>query len=80
VRCRGAASLELCAVASGEADAYYESDLQIWDIAAGQLIVLESGAHLVGDAAPGGVPLIAAPKVIATALLDVLSGAGGETA
>jgi myo-inositol-1(or 4)-monophosphatase len=78
VRCRGAASLELCAVASGEADAYYESDLHIWDIAAGQLIVLESGAHLVKDAAPGGA-LIAAPKEIATALLDVLSGAGGET-
>jgi myo-inositol-1(or 4)-monophosphatase len=43
VRCDGAASLELCHIAAGRLDAYWEIDLEIWDMAAGALIVREAG-------------------------------------
>lgn len=45
----GAASLDLCAVAAGRLDAYYEVGLNPWDHAAGALIASEAGA-LVGGA------------------------------
>lgn len=41
-RC-GSAALDLCYVACGRLDAYWEYNLAPWDIAAGALIVLESG-------------------------------------
>ena len=40
----GAAALDLCSVAAGRVDAYYESGLSIWDLAAGSLIAREAGA------------------------------------
>ncbi len=48
VRRFGAAALDLCYVAAGRFDGFWERDLQIWDIAAGILIVRESGG-LVSD-------------------------------
>jgi len=39
----GAASLDLCYVACGRFDAYFEFNLQPWDITAGTLIVREAG-------------------------------------
>ncbi len=39
----GAASLDLCYVAAGRYEAYWERSLKPWDIAAGILIVRESG-------------------------------------
>jgi myo-inositol-1(or 4)-monophosphatase len=46
VRRIGAAALDLCAVASGRLDAYYESGLSPWDVAAGWLVVQEAGARV----------------------------------
>lgn len=40
----GAASLDLCWVACGRLDAYFEEGVQPWDVAAGALIVREAGA------------------------------------
>lgn len=42
----GAASLDMCAVARGQFDAYWEFGLKAWDIAAGALIVSESGGKI----------------------------------
>ncbi|HEX5062116.1 MAG TPA: inositol monophosphatase family protein [Kofleriaceae bacterium] len=39
----GAAALDLCLVARGWFDGYWERDLQAWDMAAGALIVVEAG-------------------------------------
>ncbi len=50
----GSAALDLCAVAAGRVDAYYELGLNRWDIAAGELIATEAGA-VVGDL-DGGSP------------------------
>ncbi|QGK69486.1 inositol monophosphatase [Allosaccharopolyspora coralli] len=44
VRRAGAGSLDLCAVAAGWLDAYYESGLSRWDWAAGALVAAEAGA------------------------------------
>jgi len=44
----GACSLDLCAVASGRADAFFERDVKPWDHAAGALIAREAGAVVGG--------------------------------
>jgi myo-inositol-1(or 4)-monophosphatase len=44
VRRNGAAAVDLCHVAMGALDAYYESGLKEWDWAAGGLIATEAGA------------------------------------
>lgn len=43
IRQLGAATMNLMAVARGSADAYIESGLKPWDMAAGELIVREAG-------------------------------------
>ncbi len=51
IRRLGAAAVDLCAVACGRLDGYYERGLQPWDLAAGELIAVEAGAIVTG---PGG--------------------------
>jgi myo-inositol-1(or 4)-monophosphatase len=53
IRRQGSAALDLCAVAAGRADAYYERGLHPWDHAAGALIAAEAGARVAGL---GGAP------------------------
>lgn len=48
IRRAGAASLDLCSVAAGRLDAYYERDTKPWDHAAGALIAREAGARVAG--------------------------------
>ena len=43
IRRFGSAALDLCSVAAGQLDGYYEAGLNVWDYAAGKLIVEESG-------------------------------------
>jgi myo-inositol-1(or 4)-monophosphatase len=55
VRRDGSAALDLCYVASGRLDAYWELKLHAWDVAAGNLLVEEAGGRvsgLDGGAAP----------------------------
>ena len=44
IRRLGSAALDLCLVAAGALDAYYEEGVQAWDVAAGGLIAGEAGA------------------------------------
>ncbi|MDD2694365.1 MAG: inositol monophosphatase family protein [Anaerolineales bacterium] len=46
VRCDGAAALDLCHVAVGRLDAFWERDLAPWDMAAGALIAAEAGGAI----------------------------------
>lgn len=46
IRRSGSAAYDLCCVAAGTVDAYYEQHLSIWDIAAGVLIAREAGAQV----------------------------------
>lgn len=68
VRRIGSAALDLCMVAAGRLDAFYEHGLQPWDGAAGALIAAEAGARvLLPDyAKPGGsagLVMAAAPGI-----------------
>ena len=48
VRRAGSAALDLCYVAAGRLDAYWETGLAPWDLAAGTLIVREAGGIVSG--------------------------------
>lgn len=54
IRCLGAAALNICMVALGGADCYFEMGLHAWDMAAGELIVREAGGVSLD---PAGGPL-----------------------
>ena len=79
VRRIGSAALDLCMVAAGRLDAYYEHGLQEWDRAAGALIAAEAGARVVLPAPNGPVGetdvaelVVAAAPGIADELLAAL--------
>jgi len=46
VRRLGSAAIDLCYVAAGRMDGFWEGDLKPWDIAAGALIVTEAGGRV----------------------------------
>jgi len=46
IRRSGSAALDLCSIASGRAELYFELILQPWDYAAGMLIVTEAGGQV----------------------------------
>lgn len=75
VRRMGAAALDLCSVAAGQLDGYYEQGLKPWDLAAGGLIAQEAGAVVAGlHGAPAGERLvIAAPPSLFEPLHDALA-------
>lgn len=75
VRRAGAASLDLCAVAMGRVDAYYERGLGPWDLAAGALVVKEAGAVVSGlhGKPPGPDFVLAAAPDLFGALHDLLA-------
>jgi myo-inositol-1(or 4)-monophosphatase len=82
IRRLGSAALDLCMVAAGHLDAYFEDNLNAWDWAAGALIAAEAGAHVrvpAMDGAMGGTGLVvAAAPGIADAFADALAGTGGS--
>jgi myo-inositol-1(or 4)-monophosphatase len=78
VRRLGSAALDLCYVASGRFDGYWERILQPWDLAAGALIAQEAGAKVTAlDGAPDYLTdspsVIAAPPSLHQKMLDVLN-------
>lgn len=60
----GPASLDLCYVACGRLDAYFELDLEQWDFSAGALILLEAGGKITDFAGQGY--LFSKTNIIAT--------------
>lgn len=66
VRRIGSAALDLCMVAAGRLDAFYEHGLHLWDCAAGALIAAEAGARVFLPTSYGsgaGLVVAAAPGV-----------------
>jgi myo-inositol-1(or 4)-monophosphatase len=74
IRRAGSAALDLCAVACGTVDAYYESGLNAWDLAAGWVIATEAGALVTGlqNLDPGQAAVVAAGPGIHGSLLSRL--------
>jgi myo-inositol-1(or 4)-monophosphatase len=78
IRRLGTASLDLCFVAAGRANAYFERTLSPWDHAAGAIIAREAGAVVKGrgDAAPSRDLILAAPPRLAAQLEPILLALG----
>lgn len=74
VRRIGAAAVDLCSVAAGRLDAYWEVGLSPWDHAAGGLIATEAGARCAGldGAEPSSASILAAPDALWGPLADLL--------
>ena len=74
VRRIGSAAVDLCYVAMGAVDAFFESALNEWDVAAGGLIATEAGAKISGKG--GGAPdrelTVCAGPALHAALLPLL--------
>ena len=80
IRRIGAGALDLCAVAAGRVDGYYEQGLSPWDLSAGGLIAREAGARvegLKGKPASGDLVIAAGPGVFG-ALHDLLAAADAD--
>lgn len=75
-RC-GSAALDLCMVAGGRLDAYYERCLKPWDHAAGALIAAEAGA-VVSVSHDDAVPTTAAAPGVAGGFLAALASVGAS--
>jgi myo-inositol-1(or 4)-monophosphatase len=65
VRRLGSAALDLCYVASGRFDGYWELSLNPWDVAAGGLLCEEAGAKVTNIS--GGADYISSPQSILAA-------------
>ncbi|MCB7138134.1 inositol monophosphatase family protein [Cellulosimicrobium marinum] len=74
IRRLGSAAIDLCLVASGELDLYYERGLNPWDLAAGGLIAQEAGARVSGlRGSPAGRAMtVAGPAARAGELVSLL--------
>jgi myo-inositol-1(or 4)-monophosphatase len=64
LRCFGSAALELCWVACGRVDAYYQRHTELWDHAAGALIAAEAGAGVELPCPENGDLVVAAEPAI----------------
>jgi myo-inositol-1(or 4)-monophosphatase len=77
IRRSGSAAMDLCSVACGEVDAYYELHLAPWDTAAGAVIVTAAGAVFRQIEQPDGEVLtVAVPTQLLEPALGVLGDAG----
>jgi myo-inositol-1(or 4)-monophosphatase len=80
IRRNGACAVDLCSLAAGNVDGYYERGVQYWDIAAGTLIAREAGAvvgGLAGKPAGPSMTIGAGPALFAE-LHDLLLGLDAE--
>lgn len=82
LRRSGAAAVDLCSVAAGRLDAYYERGLAAWDLAAGMLIVTEAGGRCTGLAGrdAGTSMVVAAGEDLHPAFLDLIEELHGVDA
>jgi myo-inositol-1(or 4)-monophosphatase len=75
IRRLGAAAPDLCYVAAGRIDAYFEQHLGPWDLAAGALIAAEAGCRLGGyDGSPvSPAEVLAANPALFDAMVQLLA-------
>lgn len=72
IRRMGAAAYDLCCVACGLLDGYWELDLKPWDACAGSLIVEEAGGRVVPFRDDRGISIVAGGDKVVNALLGFL--------
>lgn len=82
IRRAGSAALDLCAVAAGQLDAFYEAGMYPWDWCAGGLIVTEAGGRIDGLAgnAPGRNTTLAANPALFDRMHELLLSSRADDA
>ena len=81
IRRIGSAALDLCSIASGGLDLYYERGLRPWDLAAGALVAAEAGARVTGlhGVAAGEQMTVAGPAGSVAELVALLEERGAAS-
>jgi myo-inositol-1(or 4)-monophosphatase len=72
IRCFGSAALQMCWLADGRIDAYFERDIKLWDWAAGSVIAREAGAHLELPCPENDNLVFAAARGVSDAVRDLV--------
>lgn len=80
IRRAGSAALDLCTVAAGRVDLFYERGLQPWDLAAASLVAAEAGALVTGlrGRRADSRMTVAGPPASAAALVALLERADAD--
>ncbi len=82
IRRMGSASIDLCFVACGRFDGFWEYDLEAWDIAAGKIIVEEAGGvvtNMDGSTLnPKLKNILASNGLVHTEMIELIKAHGGD--
>lgn len=79
IRCMGAAALDMCHVAAGRLDGYWQPFLKPWDLMAATLIIMEAGGHVTNYSGETGGHVMLTGQIVTSnnrihqQMLDVLS-------
>lgn len=76
LRRSGSAALDLCALAAGRLDGFWERGLAHWDHAAAGLVATEAGARVGWLEEEGPETIVAAPAALFSPLVHLLRAAG----
>jgi myo-inositol-1(or 4)-monophosphatase len=78
IRRFGAAAIDLCFVACGRLDAYFEEHLHSWDLVAGQIIATEAGALVTNYAGDPVTPqqVLASNPQVHSAMISLIAESG----
>lgn len=77
IRRLGAAAYDLCLVAAGVLDAYWELRLGKWDLAAGMLIITEAGRQFTFTENEGKYNVVCGDELLCQTLIDQLNMENG---
>lgn len=80
IRRLGSAAIDLCLLADGSLDLYYERGLNPWDMAAGAVVATEAGAVVTGlrGGPAGGSMTVAGPAELVAQLAEILEAADAD--
>ena len=73
IRRMGSAAYDLCGVAAGFLDGYWELGLKLWDVCAGVLIVQEAGGHIESFREDRGIAILAGNAGIVKNMKEYIS-------
>ena len=82
IRRLGSAAIDLCLLADGSIDLYYERGLNPWDMAAGAVVATEAGATVTGlrGSPAGNAMTVAGPAELVAQLAGILEAADADGA
>ncbi|MFD7306836.1 inositol monophosphatase family protein [Promicromonospora sp. NPDC059942] len=82
IRRLGSAAIDLCLLADGSLDLYYERGLNPWDMAAGVIVATEAGAVVTGlrGRPAGNAMTVAGPRELVAELAGILEAADADGA